>query len=98
MMTIEQGINGKPAMWPRDRTATRDPADDFSRMVFGVDIIDLGVSGGSNVSHLILSAVAPVSSEPFNWEAAEKRADWEGSHGRFAEFSDVKDLLSNLHS
>ena len=97
-MTAEQGVTGQMTMWPPNRTATRDLNDDFSRMVFGVDIIDLGVSGGPNVSHLILSAVAPVSREPFNWEAAEKRADWEESHGRFVEFSDVKDLLSNLHS
>jgi hypothetical protein len=28
----------------------------------------------------------------------EKRADWEEKHGRFIEFNNVKDLLSNLHS
>ncbi len=97
-MPIEQVITSKLTMWPPNRTATRDLNDDFSRMVFGVDIIDLGVSGGLNISHLVLSAIAPVNREPFNWEAAEKRADWEGSHGHFVEFSDVKDLLSNLHS
>jgi len=97
-MTMEQVVTGKLTVWPPNRTATRDLNDDFSRMVFGVDIADLGVSGGLNVSCLILSAIAPITREPFNWEAAENRADWEESHGRFVEFSNVKDLLSYLHS
>jgi len=98
-MTMERVVTGQLSVWPPNRTATRDLNDDFSRMVFGVDIIDLGKSGGFNgISHLILSAITPVSREVVNWEAAERRADWEESHGRFVEFSDVNDLLSNLHS
>ena len=98
-MTMEQVVPGRLTVWPRNRTATRNLNDDFSRMVFSVDIIDLGKSGGvDGISHLILSAITPVSHEVFNWEATERRADWEESHGRFVEFSDVKDLLSNLHS
>jgi hypothetical protein len=46
----------------------------------------------------MMSALIPVGLEVFNWEAAERRADWEESHGRFVEFSNIKDLLSYLHS
>ena len=96
---MEQVITAGLPVWPPNKTATRDLKDDFSRMVFGVDIVDLGVSGGHNdVTHLIVSAMTPISRGVFSWEAAERRADWEESHGRFVEFSDVKDLLSNLHS
>ncbi len=98
MTTEQQVIAGKFTMWPPDRTATRELNDDFSRMMFDVDIIDSGVSGGVNVNRLILSAIAPIAREPFNWEGAEQRADWEESHGHFVEFNDVKDLLSDLHA
>jgi len=94
-MTIEQTIAGELTVWPPDTTATRDLNGDFARMVFGVSIVDLEISG---VDCLILSALTPVSREVFDWDAAEKRADWEEKHGRFAEFDNVKDLLSNLHS
>ena len=98
-MPIEQVTTSSLATWQLNKTATRDLNDDFSRMVFGVKIPDLGVIGGlNNESYLIISAITPISREVFNWEAAERRADWEESHGRFMEFSDVKDLLSNLHS
>ncbi len=73
-------------MWPPNRPATEDLSDVFSHMV----IKDL-ISGDLDI---IVSVITPV----FNWEAAERRADWEENHGRFVEFSDVKDLLSNLHS
>ncbi len=97
-MTMEQVVTGQLSGWPLNKTATRDLNDDFSRTVFGVDIIDLGKSGGVNgISHLILSAIISASREVFNWDASERRADWEESHGHFVEFSDVKDLLSNLH-
>ena len=95
-MTIGQVSTGRLPLWPADRTATRELTDYFARIVFDVDMADSGVSGG--VKCLTLSAIALISSEPFNWEAAENRADWEERHGRFVEFNNVKDLLSNLHS
>ncbi len=98
-MTTEQVITGIHTMWPPNRTATRDLNEDFARMVFGVKMPDLGVIGGfNNESYLIVSVITPISREVFNWEAAENRADWEERHGRFREFSNVKDLLSYLHS
>ena len=93
---MEQVLNSKMATWPPNRTATRNLNDDFARMVFGLDII--GSSLNIGIDCLILSAVIPFSREPFNWEDAEKRADWEENHGHFVEFSDVKGLLSDLHS
>lgn len=93
---MEQVINGKVNVWPPNRTATRNLNDDFARMVFSVDIIDSALSGG--IDCLILSAITPISLEPFNWEAAEKRADWEEKHGHFVEFTNLKDLLLDLHS
>lgn len=90
-MTTQQILTASLPGWPPNRTATRDLSDDFSRMVLG--IADLG----EPISYL-LSTITPVSFKVFNWEAAESRADWEESHGRFVEFNDVKDLLSNLHS
>ncbi len=97
-MTMEPIITATLPAWPPDRTATRDLSHDFSRMVFGVDIVDLGVSGGLNVKYLIMSAITPVSLKVFSWEAAERRADWEETRGHFVEFSNVEDLLSDLHS
>ena len=91
-MTMEQVVTG----WRSNRTATRELNDDFSRTVFSVDIVDPGANVG--VNRLTLSALTPIGRDVFNWEAAEKRADWEESHGRFLEFNDIKDLLSNLHS
>ena len=93
---MEQVVTGKFAAWPPNPTATRDLDDDFARMVFSADLIDPRVSGGVNC--LIFSAITPINRKAFDWEAAEKRADWEENHGRFMEFSDVKDLLSDLHS
>ena len=93
---MEQVVTGKFAAWPPNQTATRDLDDDFARMVFSADIIDTGGSGGVNC--LIFSAITPISRNAFDWESAEQRADWEENHSRFMEFSDVKDLLSNLHS
>lgn len=93
---MEQVVTGKLTVWPPNTTATRDLNDDFARMVFSVDTIDLGASGGVNC--LILSAITPIARKVFNWKAAEKRADWEENHSRFMEFNDVKDLLSDLHS
>ena len=90
----EQMIIGKSTTWPLNRTATRDLDDDFARMVVNVDIVDLGLG----FSRLILPILVPITHEPFTWEAAEKRADWEESHGCFVEFNNVKDLLSNLNS
>lgn len=95
-MFIEQVKNAKLNTWPPERTATRNLNDDFARMVFSVDVINTAITG--SIDFLMLWAVTPLSREPFNWEAAEKRADWEEIHGHFAEFTDVKDLLSDLHS
>jgi len=75
---------------PNER-ATRD-LDEVSRTV--LEIPDVAVGGG-RVSCLV---AALTSRNVFNWEAAERRADWEGNHGRFVEFGDVKDLLLDLHS
>jgi len=77
---------------PNER-ATRD-LDEVSRTV--LEIMDVAVGGG-RVSCLV-AALTPVSRNVFNWETAESRADWEGNHGRFVEFGDVKDLLLDLHS
>ncbi len=77
---------------PNER-ATRD-LDEVSRTV--LEIPDIAVGGGRVIC--LVAALTPTSREAFNWEAAERRADWEESHGRFVEFSDVKDLLSDLHS
>jgi len=87
MMTMEQVMSGELTMWGANRTATEDLSGVFSHM----GIKDLTMSGDLRI---IVSVVSPM----FDWEAAEKRADWEGSHGRFMEFRDVKGLLSDLHS
>lgn len=81
--------------WPRDTTPTRDLSSDFSRMVFEAA---LGETVGGVCNRLMMSALIPVGLEVFNWEAAERRADWEKRHSRFVEFSDVNDLLSDLHT
>ena len=81
--------------WPRDTTPTRDLSSDFSRTVFEAV---LGQTVGNACNRLMMSALIPVGLEVFNWEAAERRADWEEGHSRFAEFNDVKDLLSDLHA
>ena len=36
--------------------------------------------------------------KPFDWEIAEERANWEEKLGFFADFGNVNDLLSDLHS
>jgi hypothetical protein len=59
-----------------------------------LDIEDLG----ETVTSFIVSAITPINLKVFNWEAAERRADWEENHSRFVEFRDVKDLLSDLRS
>ena len=80
-------------------SATRDLSEDFGRMVLGVKMADLGLLGGLNdETYLIVSVITPINYEVFDWEAAERRADWEESHHRFVEFSNVKDLLFHLHS
>jgi len=85
-MTTEKVAINPMTVWSPNRTATRDLSDVFSHMM----IKDL-LSGG-------LDIIVSVSSEVFNWEMAERRADWEEKHGRFMEFTDVRDLLSDLHS
>lgn len=101
-MTAEQIVTNQMTVWPPNRTATRDLDDVFSHMVIkdlkseGLDIYNKALL------HLTTSTdpyiIVSVSSEVFDWESAEQRADWEENHGRFMEFSDVKDLLSDLHS
>ena len=86
-MTTEQVINGKLTIWQPNPPATGDLSNVFSHMV----IKDLITNGDLDIT---VSVIAPV----FNWEAAEERADWEENHGHFVEFSDVRDLLSDLHS
>ncbi|MCK5593463.1 hypothetical protein KAI31_05125 [Candidatus Bathyarchaeota archaeon] len=88
-MVVGQAITNS---LPNER-ATRD-LDEVSRTV--LEILDVAVGGG-RVSCLV-AALTPVSRNVFNWEAAERRADWEENHGRFVEFGDVKDLLLDLHS
>ena len=88
-MVVGQAITNS---LPNER-ATRD-LDEVSRTV--LEILDIAVGGG-RVSCLV-AALTPVSFNVFNWEAAERRADWEGNHGHFVEFGDVKDLLLDLHS
>lgn len=95
-MSTEQVLTDSLPIWPPNRTATRDLYEDFSRTV--LEIKNLGISGALNVDYLLVSGLTPVSRKVFNWEAAERRANWEESHGRFVEFGDVKDLLSDLHS
>ena len=84
--------------WPglsRDTTPTRDLSNDFSRMVFETV---LGETVGGVCNRLMMSVLIPVGLEVFDWEIAERRADWEARHSRFVEFSDVNDLLSDLHT
>ena len=96
-MPIEQIVTASLPEWPPNKTATRDLNADFSRMVFLVDITDFGELGHLNLNYLLMSALTPIGLNVFNWDAVEMRADWEESHGRFVEFNDVKDLLSDLH-
>ena len=93
-MSMEQVLIDSSATWLAKGTATRDLNEDYSRTVFTID--KLATGGGLNVDCLIMSAL--VSRKAFDWEAAERRADWEEMHGRFVEFGNVKDLLSDLHS
>ena len=93
-MTMEQVVTSNLSVWPLEGTPTRSLSEDFSTMVFGVD--DLRETRRSNVC-LLVSLLTPSRPKAFKWEAAERRADGEMSHGRFAEFNDVKDLLSDLH-
>lgn len=95
-MLIEQAFTDSLPIWPPSRTATRELNEDFSRTV--LEVKNLQTGGGLNVDFLIVSALAPVSRKAFDWEAAERRANWEENHGHFVEFSNVKDLLSDLHS
>ncbi|MDP2932192.1 MAG: hypothetical protein Q8O05_06845 [Chloroflexota bacterium] len=88
-MVVEQAITNS---LPNER-ATRD-LDEVSRTV--LEIPDIAVGGGSVIC--LVAALTPVGRNVFNWEAAERRADWEENHGRFVEFGDVKDLLLDLHS
>ncbi len=91
---MEQTIAGV-MVWPRNRTATRDLYDDFARIIYGVSIVDVGTGVDYR---LMVPILAPNSRGAFDWNAAEKRADWEESHGRFAEFGNLNDLLADLHS
>jgi hypothetical protein len=95
-MSPEEILTDSLPAWPPDKTATRDLKEDFSRTILQVKNVAIG--WGLNVDCLIMSALTPVSRNVFNWDAAERRADWEQSHGRFVEFGDVKGLLSDLHS
>jgi|GEM_PF-6858566 len=96
-MPVEQLTTDSLPVWPPNTTATRNLDADFSRMVFEIrGLADFLVGGGLNT--LLVSALAPITLKAFDWDAAERRADWEESHGRFVEFGDVKDLLSDLHS
>ncbi len=88
-MVVGQAITNS---LPNER-ATRD-LDEVSRTV--LEILDVAVGGG-RVSCLV-AALTHAGLNVFNWEAAERRADWEENHGRFVEFGDVKDLLLDLHS
>ena len=47
---------------------------------------------------VIIESTVEVGDKRFDWDAVEKRADREESQGRFIEFGNVKDLLSDLHS
>jgi len=93
-MTMGQVATSNLSGWPPPGTATRSLSEDFLTAVFGVD--DLRETERSKVC-LLVPLLMSSRPKAFNWEAAERRADGEVSHGLFAEFSDVKDLLSDLH-
>ncbi len=95
-MSIGQVLTDSLPIWPANRTATRDLDEDFSRTV--LEIRNLAKGGGLNVDCLIVSALTLVSREAFNWEAAERRANWEERQDHFVEFGGVEGLLSDLHS
>jgi len=95
MPTKQLATDGIP-MFPPRKTATRDLNEDFLRTV--LEIKHLAIVGGLIEDKLMISALTPINLSAFNWDAAEKRADWEETHGRFVEFGDIKDLLSDLHS
>jgi len=80
-------------VWPPHKTATRDLSEDFFLTVW--EIKDLV---GLYVDNLVVSSFTPIDISTFNWDAAEKRANWEETHRHFVEFDDINDLLSDLHS
>jgi len=85
-MIAEQVVTNQTTMWLPKGTATRDLSEVLSHMA----IEDLKSRG--------FDIIVSVSDEVFDWESAEQHADWEEKHNRFMEFSDVKDLLADLHS
>jgi len=91
---MEQVVIGNSLSRQPQGMPTRSLNEDFSSTVFGVD--DLRETGLSKVC-LLISVLTPFRPQAFNWEAAERRADWEENHGRFANFNNVKELLSDLH-
>jgi hypothetical protein len=95
-MAMKQMTSASIPVWSPCETATRDLNEDFLRTV--LEIKHLAVVGGLIEDKLIISALTPINLSVFNWDAAEKRADWEETHSRFVEFGDIKDLLSDLHS
>ena len=101
-MTTGQITAEGAAPWTPNRigTATRALSEDFRRMVFIADHVDVWIGGGLIIPYLklVLSAITPINPRVFDWEAAEKRADWEAANGRFSEFTNVRELLKDLHS
>lgn len=94
-MTMEQVVTANSSGWSPEGTPTRDLSNDFSVMLFGIE--DLKDTELSKICVLI-SVLTPSRLKAFDWEAAERRADWEESHSRFSEFNNVKDLLLDLHT
>jgi len=97
-MPMKQMTTDSMPVWSPREKATRDLNEnkDFLRTV--LEINHLAVVGGMIDDKLMISALTPINLSEFNWDAAERRADWEETHGRFVEFSNIKDLLSYLHS
>jgi hypothetical protein len=95
-MPMKQRTTDGIPMFPPRKTATRDLNEDFLRTV--LEINHLAVVGGLIEDKLMISALTPINIKTFDWDSAEKRADWEETHSRFVEFGDIKDLLSDLHS
>ncbi len=93
---MKQMTTDSMPIWSPRETATRDLNEDFLRTV--LEIKHLKVVGGLIEDTLMIPALTPINLIAFNWDAAERRADWEENHGRFVEFGDIKDLLSDLHS
>jgi hypothetical protein len=95
MPTKQINLDGSP-IWELNKDATRDLNENF----FGtfLEIKHIPIVGGMIVDKLMISVLTPINLSIFNWDAAERRADWEAAHRHFSEFGDIKDLLSDLHS